>query len=70
MMFALCAAVTLPRPWAIAYSNAARTIRSEPNSLIGLIEMPASSRTKAPRSARLRRSVALSCVPRSNSIPV
>ena len=44
MMLALWAAVTFLRPFSSAYLNAASTIRSEPNTEIGLIEMPDSSR--------------------------
>jgi hypothetical protein len=69
MMFALCTAVTLRRPLRLAYSNAASTIRSEPNTEIGLIEMPESSRTTDPSSFSTSRIRAFSGVPRSNSIP-
>jgi hypothetical protein len=69
MMLALCAAVTLRRPLARAYSNAARTMRSDPKTEIGLIEMPASSRTLAPSCSRSARSCAASGVPFSNSMP-
>ncbi len=69
MMFALCAATTFRRPCATAYSKAWRTIRSEPNALIGLIEIPASSRTTEPSSASVARSCALASLPRSNSMP-
>ena len=51
MMLALCAAVTLRRPFSRAYSKAARTIRSEPNTEIGLIEMPECSRICEPSSS-------------------
>ena len=40
MMFALVTHETRLRPWARAYSNAKRMIRSEPSRLIGLTEMP------------------------------
>ncbi len=44
-------------------------MRSEPKTLIGLIEIPASSRTIEPSSASFSRSAAFSALPRSNSIP-
>ena len=40
MMLALWAAVTFLRPFSSAYSKADSTIRSDPNTEIGLIEMP------------------------------
>ena len=40
MMLALWAALTFLRPFSSAYLKAASTIRSEPNTEIGLIEMP------------------------------
>jgi hypothetical protein len=70
MMFALCAAVTLRRPFSRAYSNAARTILVVPKTEIGLIEMPASSRIVLPdSSAIVSRSRAASAEPCSNSMP-
>ena len=69
MMLALCAAVTFLRPLSSAYLKAASTIRSEPKIEIGLIEMPASSRTVAPRPASASRSLAASSLPCSNSMP-
>ena len=70
MMFALCAAVTFRRPFSSAYLKAASTMRSEPNTEIGLIEMPDSSRVgESSSSARKRRSFSTSGEPTSNSIP-
>ena len=40
MMFAFVTHETRLRPWARAYSNAKRMIRSEPSRLIGFTEMP------------------------------
>ena len=59
MMLALCAAVTFARPLSLAYSNAARTIRSEPNTEIGLIEMPECSRSWMPSSSSMKRAQCL-----------
>ena len=70
MMFALCAAVTLRRPFARAYSNAERTILCVPKIEIGLIEMPASSRISLPDSSLIvSRRRAASSEPCSNSMP-
>ena len=67
---ALCTRVILLRPCARAYSNANRTMRCVPLTLMGLTVMPASSRTWVPLSAcnswiRAR----ASGVPSSYSIP-
>ena len=71
MMLALWLAVTLPRPFATAYSNARRTIRSLPYSLIVLIEMPLSSRIRWPvRSPMNAISSFAATDPCSNSMPV
>ena len=55
MMLALCAAVTCRRPLSLAYSKAARTMRSEPKIEIGLIEMPECSRISEPSSSLMKR---------------
>ena len=70
MMFALWAAVTFDRPLSSAYLKADSTIRSEPNTEIGLIEMPDSSRVgESSSSARKARSFSTSAEPFSNSMP-
>ena len=58
------------RPLSFAYWNAYRMIRSEPNSLIGLIEMPECGRICL-RCRPLRNSIArsASAVSRSYSMP-
>ena len=70
MMLALWAAVTFLRPFSSAYLKADSTIRSEPNTEIGLIEMPDSSRVgESSSSARKVRSFSTSAEPFSNSMP-
>ena len=62
--------MTFLRPFSSAYLKAASTIRSEPNTEIGLIEMPDSSRVgESSSSARKRRSFSTSSEPFSNSMP-
>ena len=69
-MLALCAAVTLRRPLASAYSKAASTIRSEPKTEIGLIEIPECSRiSPAPSEPMNSRTYSASSESTSNSIP-
>ena len=71
MMFALWLAVTFRRPNRVAHSNANRTIRSLPCSVIVLIEMPESSRIRRPVEPSMNRiSCCTSSVPISNSHPV
>ena len=71
MMLALWLAVTLPRPRRRASSNANRTIRSDPESLIDLIEMPLSSLICRPVVSSTNRISSLTAtVPISNSNPV
>ena len=55
MMFALWLAVTFRRPNRVAHSNANRTIRSLPCSVIVLIEMPESSRIRRPVDPSMNR---------------
>ncbi len=70
MIFALCTAVTLRRPFATAYSKAARTMRSDPVIDMGLMEMPESGRmVPAPFSATHAMSSAASELPSANSMP-
>jgi hypothetical protein len=70
MMLALWAATTFLRPFSSAYLKAASTIRSEPNTEIGLIEIPDSSRVgESSSSARKPRSFSTSSEPFSNSMP-
>ena len=58
------------RPFSLAYAKADSTIRSEPNTEIGLIEMPDSSRVgESSSSARNVRSFSTSAEPFSNSMP-
>ena len=68
--FALWPTVTFRLRFARTYSNAKRTIRLAPETLMGFRVIPASSGISKPPSSWsfVRRAVA-SGVPRSNSIP-
>ncbi len=62
--------MTLRRPFASAYSNAASTMRSLPCTEIGLIEIPECSRIEpASREATSSRSFSAPSESTSNSIP-
>ena len=70
MMLLLWTAVTFLRPFLRAYSNAARTMRSVPNTEMGLMLMPESGRILTPESS-LMCSISLRAfsLPFSNSMP-
>jgi hypothetical protein len=70
MMFALCTAVTFLRPYRCAYWNAYDTMRFVPVTLMGLIEMPLSSRIRLSVASAMK-SIRESApaVPCSNSMP-
>jgi hypothetical protein len=71
MMLALCPAVTLRRPFALAYSNANRAILRLAVSLIALIDRPESCRTRLPVVRSMKAiSSAVGGAPCSSSIPV
>ena len=71
MMLALWLAVTFAKPRRRASSNANRTMRSLPCSLIDLIETPESSRMRRPvESSTKPISSFTATVPISNSRPV
>ena len=72
MMFALCPTVTSRRPCLRAKSNANRTIRRVPDTLIGFTVTPASAAMPGPppvSRCTSRHSRATSRLPFSNSIP-
>ncbi len=69
MMFALCTAVTLRRPFRRAWSNANSAIRRVPSIESGLIEMPEPGGTRPPRASTQFASSIASAEPSSYSIP-
>ena len=70
MMFAFVMHETRFRPFARAYSNAKRMIRSDPSGLSGLIEIPELEAMRfGCRAFRKSMTACASSVPDSNSIP-